>query len=119
MTREYTVEEANDLIPTVAASLVRIKEARHVVVEGAQLVKPRANGGGAWSQGYWDALETLRTEVEGLNAMGLILRDAESGLVDFPARRDGREVFLCWRLGEDRVAHWHGPDSGFAGRRPL
>jgi hypothetical protein len=119
VTREYTVEEANDLIPTLAATLVRIKEARVVVVRGAQQVKPRTNGGGAWSQEYWDALDTLRREVERLNDQGLILRDADSGLVDFPSRREGREVFLCWRLGEDTVAHWHGPESGFSGRKPL
>jgi hypothetical protein len=49
----------------------------------------------------------------------IVLRDAESGLIDFPARVEHRDVFLCWRLGEDRVAYWHGPESGFAGRRPL
>ena len=107
------------MISTLAATLVRIKEARRVVIRGAQLVKPRTNGGGSWNQGYWDALDTLRREVEGLSAMGLILRDADSGLVDFPSRLEGREVFLCWRLGQDRVTHWHGPESGFAGRKPL
>ena len=117
--REYTVEEANDLIPTLSAALVRIREARQVVVQGAERIMPRSNGGGSWNQEHWDALNALRDEVEGLNALDLVLRDADSGLIDFPSRRDGREVFLCWRLGEDRVGHWHGPDSGFAGRRPL
>ena len=77
------------------------------------------DGGGAQGKEYWEALAVLRREVEGLNAKGIVLRDPESGLVDFPAKREGREVFLCWRLGEDRVAFWHGPESGFAGRRPL
>jgi hypothetical protein len=49
-----------------------------------------------------------------------VLRDVDSGLVDFPARvRGGRTVFLCWRLGEPEIAFWHGTNEGFAGRKPL
>jgi len=70
-------------------------------------------------QQYWDALTAMRKRLEGWAEQGIILRDAESGLVDFPSRRDGREVFLCWRLGEDRVGFWHPPETGFSGRRPL
>jgi hypothetical protein len=61
----------------------------------------------------------LRAEVERISGLGIILRDVESGLVDFPAERDGNEVYLCWRLGEDHVGYWHPPETGFAGRRPL
>jgi hypothetical protein len=57
--------------------------------------------------------------VEAINGQGVILRDPETGLLDFPTRIDGRDVFLCWRLGEDRVSFWHGPETGFSGRRPL
>jgi hypothetical protein len=57
--------------------------------------------------------------VESLNQQGIILRDPESGLVDFPATRDGRAIFLCWRLDEGEVGFWHGPEGGFAGRQPL
>ena len=46
-------------------------------------------------------------------------RKVKSGLIDFPARREGQDVFLCWRIGEERVAHWHGMEAGFAGRRAL
>ena len=51
--------------------------------------------------------------------LGLLVKDLDAGLVDFPSVRDGEEVLLCWRLGEDEVAFWHGYDDGFAGRRPL
>ena len=77
------------------------------------------NGGGAHGKEYWEALSALRREVEALAGEGIILRDPESGLVDFPARREGRRVFLCWRVGEDSVGFWHGPETGFSGRRPL
>jgi hypothetical protein len=117
----FTVEEANALLPSLADSLARIKEARQVVLRGAEVIRVTAptDGGGDAGKDYWEALRTLRTEIEELTARGIVLRDPESGLIDFPAERDGREVFLCWRLGEDRVGFWHGPETGFAGRQPL
>jgi hypothetical protein len=119
--REFSVEEANGMLPALSESLVRIKEARRVVLEAGERVRRNApgNGGGREGKEYWEALSTLRRDVEALNEQGIVLRDPESGLIDFPSRRDGREVFLCWRLGEADVAYWHGPESGFAGRRPL
>jgi hypothetical protein len=119
--REFTVEEANSLLPAVSESLGLIKEARQVVLRGGERIRrsAKADGGGRQGREYWEALATLRREVEGLTAQGIVLRDAETGLLDFPSRRDGQEVFLCWRLGEDRVGFWHGPESGFSGRRPL
>jgi hypothetical protein len=63
-----------------------------------------------------DQLSDLREELEGV---GCELKDFEIGLVDFPAVRDGREVYLCWKLGEDQVTHWHEVNTGYAGRKPL
>jgi hypothetical protein len=119
--REFTPEEADRLLPELTESLQRIKAARQVILAGGERLRRSAplNGGGDISAEYWDALTTLRREVESLSAQGIILRDPESGLVDFPGRVEGEEVFLCWRLGEERVAWWHGPESGFGGRRPL
>jgi hypothetical protein len=51
--------------------------------------------------------------------MGVVVKDLETGLLDFPTERDGEVVFLCWRYGEPSVAHWHSLDAGFAGRQPL
>jgi len=64
-------------------------------------------------------MKTMRAGLDRLFGAGIILRDAETGLIDFPSERDGQEIFLCWRLGEERVGFWHGPESGFTGRRPL
>ena len=64
--------------------------------------------------------DELRAAVEALTSEGIVLRDLDAGLVDFPARlEDGREYLLCWVLGEPAVEWWHWPDTGFAGRRPL
>jgi hypothetical protein len=54
-----------------------------------------------------------------LQAADVVVRDLRTGLVDFPAVREGREVYLCWMAGEPEVAHWHELDAGAAGRRPL
>jgi hypothetical protein len=118
---EYTPEQANEMLPDLTQSLLRIREARQVVLSGGERIREVASldGGGRQGKEYWEALSTLRREVEALNEKGIVLRDPETGLIDFPATREGDDVFLCWRLGEDRVGFWHGPDSGFAGRRPL
>ena len=119
--RTFTLEEANAAIADLSARLERIREARQVLFRHGERIRGTAkrNGGGAEGAEHLDATRTLRTEMEHLAEQGIILRDAETGLVDFPSERDGRVVYLCWRLGEDAVAYWHDPDSGFAGRRPL
>jgi hypothetical protein len=124
MTHEhtYTVEEADALVPELADRLVRIRAARQVLLREAELVRERVvtDGGGADAgREYWDSTALLRTELERLAEQDILLRDPETGLVDFPAEREGQRVFLCWRLGEERVGHWHPLDTGFSGRRPL
>jgi hypothetical protein len=63
-----------------------------------------------------DTLDRLHRE---LSAVGCFLKDWRFGLVDFPAEREGRQVWLCWRLGEPRVGHWHEKNDGLAGRKPA
>jgi hypothetical protein len=65
------------------------------------------------------AQDQLKDYVQELNALGVELKDYYTGLVDFPAWMNGHEVYLCWRLGEPEVAHWHELDAGFAGRQKL
>jgi hypothetical protein len=120
--RLYTVDEADAMLPDLRDRLERIREARQVLLREAEVVKEKvvADGGGSDpGPAYREASTTLRSELERLSAENILLRDPETGLVDFPAEREGERVYLCWRLGEDRVANWHPLDTGFAGRRPL
>jgi hypothetical protein len=119
--RRFTVEEADAMLPDLRAALERMREARQVILRSAERVQDSVtgNGGGPEGREYADAVELLKSEVERLSAEGLILRDVEGGLVDFPAEREGRVVYLCWRLGEERVGFWHDIETGFPGRRPL
>jgi hypothetical protein len=63
--------------------------------------------------------EAVAHAVEELERIGVQVKDLDRGLVDFPALHDGEEVLLCWQVGEDEVAYWHGLEEGFAGRKPL
>jgi hypothetical protein len=119
--RRYSVEEAEAALPDIRLRLERIRDARQELFHSGEVIKEQvaADGGGFARPEYWEALETLKTEVTDLSERDIILRDAEAGLIDFPAEREGRRILLCWQLGEDHVSHWHDPEAGFAGRRPL
>ena len=117
--RYFTAEEANAALPRVAALVDRAREAAAEVQEQAEAVRERARGNGEGPPATAGA-ERLQQIADELAADGIVLRDVDSGLLDFPARaEDGREYWLCWRSGEERVAWWHWPEDGFAGRRPL
>jgi hypothetical protein len=119
--REFEVDEANRLLPTLTESLRKISDARKAIMRDAEPIRRNAprNGGGREGKRYWEALRVMRRELEIIVGQGIILRDADEGLVDFPTRREGELVYLCWRMGEPEVAYWHRPDSGFAGRNLL
>jgi hypothetical protein len=63
--------------------------------------------------------DRIRQAIEQIQEIGCVLKDLDEGLVDFPALLHGNEVYLCWKLGEERIGYWHGLDEGFAGRKPL
>jgi len=119
--RTYTAEEANAAVPGLRTQLERLREARHMLIHASRRITDAlaADGGGVAGSDWFAASRQLREDVEDLTARGILLRDPERGLVDFPAEREGRIVFLCWRLDEDAVTWWHEQDAGFVGRRPL
>ena len=63
--------------------------------------------------------EQLNQTVEEIQQTGCLVKDLDTGLVDFPSLRGGEKVYLCWKLGEERIGYWHGIEEGFAGRKPL
>jgi hypothetical protein len=119
--RYYTVDQANALLAELRERLERIRDARREILGAAERLSRDAvtNGGGAEGSASLEAMASLRSDVEALNEQGIVLRDADTGLIDFPARREGRLVYLCWRPDEERVEHWHEVDAGFGGRKPL
>ncbi|HEX9124251.1 MAG TPA: DUF2203 domain-containing protein [Actinomycetota bacterium] len=119
--RVYTVEEANELLPELRTRLERIRTNRQIVLRAAERIRAKVakDGGGHEGKDYWEASAALKADVEQLAEQNVLLRDPEAGLVDFPGEREGRGVYLCWRLGEERIGFWHEIHSGFVGRQPL
>ena len=121
--RHYTVAEANAALGWVQQRIDRLRAAREGLGdEEARAALAEAgpgNGGGQPGKVVSAAFLELRDALYELQAVEVVLRDLERGLVDFPSIRDGAEVYLCWEEGEDEIGWWHDPESGYAGRQPL
>jgi hypothetical protein len=119
--RTFSKDEADAMLPELRVRLERIRTNRQIMLGAAERIREQisADGGGHFGNDYWDASRALKGDLETLAAENVLLRDPQTGLVDFPGVRDGRPVFLCWQLGEHAVEHWHEVESGFLGRRPL
>lgn len=124
MTRYYTPEEANAALPQVRAIVAGMLAARQRIVQAQPeiwpvLEKAVGNGGSAKAAAVLADFEAVQRAVRALNALEIEIKDINTGLLDFRARRDGRDVYLCWRYDEPRVGFWHEIEAGFAGRQPL
>jgi hypothetical protein len=119
--RVFTADDANGELAALRERLPRLRDARLGLIASSERITDAvaADGGGVAGSDWFLHQETLKTEVEYLAERGILLRDPDTGLIDFPAERDGEQVFLCWRLGEGDVAYYHGVHGGFSGRMPL
>jgi hypothetical protein len=119
--RVFTVEEADAELDGLRERLPRLREARDALIASSRRITDAvaSDGGGVAGSEWFGHQEALKAEVLFLVDRGILLRDPDIGLVDFPAEREGRRVFLCWKLGEERVAWFHEASGGFGGRRPL
>src|SRR6266704_3114864 len=129
MTRFYNIDEANDRLAELEPLLLALRDQRADLIRLRDLVLEATNDEEATDDDA-EQLRLLRLRMQGvidqmqaavaeIDSMGIALRDIESGLIDFPALVAGRQVSLCWRLGEGPIEWWHSIDDGFAGRRPL
>ena len=121
--RHFSREEANALLPQLTALLSQLQEAKDELTdtEAHEALSEAAptNGGGEQGRQVGVAFLEVRRILETVERAGIVLRDIDRGLVDFPALMDGREVYLCWELGEDEVGYWHDLEGGYGGREPL
>ncbi len=144
MTSFYTLDRANTRLPDVRAvledlqarraELIGLRDRLRALTEAE--VRDRARGtlvddaltdlGGRMPESprvlaarIQAVIDQMQAAVERLDGWDITLRDIESGLIDFPALVNGRQVWLCWRLGEGTIAWWHELTTGVAGRRPL
>jgi hypothetical protein len=127
----YTVVEANAALPLVRAIIRDVTElARDLRDRHERLSNLGAGERRGRSEAHQEEMDQAQAEfdrgrermeeLEGeLRDLGVELKDPFTGLLDFRARMDGRDVYLCWRLGEPEVAYWHELEAGFAGRQRL
>lgn len=131
-TRTYQLHEANQVLPRVRRlvnQIVELSAQLDELTDQVRIAEYRARRPAAAAEdaerleestgALRTAEEDLREALRGLDELDVRLKDARTGLVDFLSYRDGELVELCWRLGEDRVAHWHRIGEGFPGRKPV
>ena len=115
--KRFTLEGANKALPLVTR-IVRDIVNTHERATQLQAKLEESTGRESGLQSQLDsALEQLQDYVDELGSIGVELKDYESGLIDFPGRHQGRDVYLCWRLGEEHVDHWHELHTGVSGRQ--
>jgi hypothetical protein len=137
VSRFYSLDDANALLPELASVVGRLRDQRDelvgirdayrdresLVIGGVIAEDPDAEGDDAELRRLRlrmrGIVDQMQADVAWLDERSIVLRDISTGLLDFPALVSGRQVWLCWRLGEAGIGFWHAHDEGFAGRRPL
>ncbi|HXV86120.1 MAG TPA: DUF2203 domain-containing protein [Gemmatimonadales bacterium] len=127
--RYFTLEEANRTLPFVRKIVSDIVEEyrrwrEHIhryelITAGRRAEDPETDEQRSLRLAVDASAERINGFMEELGLVGCVFKGFEEGLVDFHSTLDGRDVYLCWRLGEDRVAYWHDVDTGYRGRRPF
>ena len=122
--RTFTLTEAQNLIPRLRKLLQRVTSERESLLgmrAEIDRARERAELGGGTLLGtsYLSHMFEFTDAVQQVEGLGVQIKDFRTGLVDFPYDRDGKIVYLCWKLGEDEIGYWHDTEAGFAGRQPL
>jgi hypothetical protein len=129
MPRTFTLEEARALLPEVRALAEAMRDQKRAFDEQRALLTRadvQSGGNGHGPRGSLAAqaeaerlVQEIQRGIERLHELGVEVKGIDEGLVDFPSLRDGRLIYLCWRIGEPDIQYWHELDTGFRGRRPL
>ena len=124
MPRYFSLEEANAALENIRPVMAQILAIRQEILEKQPDVWPvieRATGNGGNRAASLLAFDFERLDdlVHQIMDTGAVVKDLDNGLVDFPALREGHEVYLCWQPGEDRIDFWHEKEAGFAGRQSI
>lgn len=127
----FSLQEANELVPWLEETFRSIaplhQRAQRLREEVAAIERRVRGNGGSEAGGDMDehrrhltqTLESIEDQIDEVQRKGILVRNVETGLLDFPTLQEGREIYLCWRMGESEIGYWHETDTGFAGRQPL
>jgi hypothetical protein len=127
--RRFTLEQANRALPLVSRivrdivgmhQVITALQGKHSDPAGKSGKAPKADRAAKSNDHELEtAVDRLQGFVDELTSIGVELKDYQTGLVDFVGRHQGRDVYLCWKLGEESITHWHELHTGFAGRQPV
>lgn len=120
----YSVSEANALLPYIRTLVASMLEAREAILslqpELWSVVQAAVfNGGSKSASEVTRYILTIQDAIRKLQSLNIIVKDVNTGLIDFPAERDGQLIYLCWLYDEPSVQFWHDVDTGFAGRQRI
>ncbi|MBM2826325.1 MAG: hypothetical protein HW403_389 [Dehalococcoidia bacterium] len=133
MPKYFTFEEANNFIPQLSTMMEGVRDCRRRIAakeqELSQMKGQRVGGNGNYranereirrvQEEINELVGELQQLVSQVHAVGCVVKDMEMGLVDFLTLRDGEEMYLCWRLGEERIGFWHTIEGGYGARQPI
>jgi hypothetical protein len=132
MPRYFTLDEARSQLPVVGRIIREAVQSKARYEEAAKSIQDLTQRilmmGGitvdttlaeSWKNKYDSSAQSLKSAMERIEEAGVLVKDLDIGLVDFPTLFRGEEVYLCWRMDEDDIDHWHGVHEGFAGRRAI
>ena len=129
MPRLFTLDEARSLLPEVRDLAEAMREQKQAFDQRARVIKQAGRQSRGNGHGPREALSAqaeaerlvkeIQDRMQRLAQMGVEVKGIDEGLVDFPSEREGRVVYLCWRIGEPDIMFWHELDAGFRGRQPL
>lgn len=122
--RYFSLAQANAVVNAIRPLLAEVMEIRRAILARQPeiwpvVAKAAGNGGGIIASQLAQEFHRLDFLVREILRTGAEIKDLDQGLVDFRALREGREVYLCWRFGEGKIAFWHEIETGFAGRQPI
>ena len=132
MPRTFTLDEAQMLLPVLESLLQRAINGKKLIEEVDAELQQTAhqvflNGGTMVNVVHLarrkaereKAIGRIKDALAEIDATGVQVKDLDIGLLDFPCKVGGETVLLCWKLGEEKITHWHGATEGFAGRKPI
>lgn len=122
--RVFTLAEANELLPQLNQRFAAVRRAKTVIAStreevGRASAQAAAGGGSSVGALYIRALHEISGSLQAVHELGVVIKDVDLGLCDFPYRLEGRIVYLCWKFGEDEIRWWHEISSGYRDRQPL
>ncbi len=130
--RTFSLNEAQAMLPILEGLLRSTMDAKRLIETVDEELQELTqsifvNGGMLVNIPHWakrkaerdKALQTAKDAVAEINAIGVQVKDLDIGLLDFPCNVDGEIVLLCWKMGEEKITHYHGMEEGFAGRKPI